>query len=236
MVNAAQASYSYSADFSGAFSNVSGAPQQTLLDQLKLFLGIPIEDDQFDEALTRALNQAGDTLEKYLDRIIVKRETIEHYPHHFGTVVLHEPQVDPTANLTVYLNGVVQSGYDIYMMRGKVAHLTRIGHSLDVPMDWRIYDQVDVTYTAGYDPIPSDLAYAITLYASLLYTAEGTGSIPSAGGGDIKQFQLYDVGTVSYDTGSSASTGGGSGGSTIQAGMIPAEVAQSVQFYKRMSC
>lgn len=228
--------YSFGADFSSAFASLSGVQSdQTLLELLKLYLGIDPADTSDDEALTRALNIAGDSIETYLDRVVVLREVTEYFPHHFGTVILHEPQVNLTQNLTVYLNGVAQSGYSAWLDRGKFAHLSRSGIRQDTPMDWRVYDQVDVVYSAGYDPLPSDLAQAIVYTAADLFNSEGTGSLPGGGGGsgEIKSMTIHDVGSISYDVGgSSGSSGDGGFGST---GIVPDTAALMLTRYKRMS-
>lgn len=227
------ATYDFSAAFAKSFSAIGNDDTQTLLDLLKLYLGIDPNDPTNDEELERALNFAGDMIETYLDRVIVKRPIDEHFPHHFGTVILHNLPADINAPLNVYLNGTLQTDYKTYLGRGKLAHVSRINTPLDQPMDWRNFDQVTVTYTAGYDPIPSDLAYSIVVLAAMIYNAEGTGSPPSSSVGTMRQFQLYDVGSVSYDTGG-ASEGGGMTFS-YQAGLIPSNIAAMLTPYRRLS-
>jgi len=226
------ASYDFSAAFATSFSQLGGTQDdQTLLDLLKLFLGIDPGDTTNDEALTRALNMAGDMVETYLDRIVVKRETAEFFPHHFGTVILHDLPFDPTAPIVVTLDGVNQVDYKVFRSRGQLAHLSRIGQSRDSPMDWRPYEQVIVTYTAGFDPIPSDLAQAIVYVAADLYASEGTGATPGGSSGAVKSMTIQDVGSIAYDVGGSSSAGGGAYGSP---GVISDVSAQMIARYKRM--
>ena len=230
------ATYSYGADFSAAFAVAPFSGElgsQTLLDLMKLHLGIDPGDTTNDEALTRAINMAGDIVENYLGRVVTKREVLERWPHHFGTVTLRNLEVDPTANVTVYLNGVVQSGYSIFLMNGGLAYLTRQDGRPDVPMDWRAFDQVSVTYTAGYDPLPSDLANAIVWTAALIYQSEGTGTTPGGGSsGDVKSMTIYDVGSMTYDVGGSS---GNSSGIIGSPGVIPDTAAQLLTHYKRLA-
>jgi len=228
--------YDFSAAFASSFSSIGGAQEDmTLLALLKLHLGIVPGDTTNDEELTRSLNMAGDVIETYLDRVIAKREVLERWPHHFGTVILHQPQVDPDADVTVYLNKVIQSGYSIFLMRDNLAYLSRQGYRPDMPMDWRGFDNVSVTYTAGYDPLPSDLADAIVYTAAAYYGAIGTGQFPggsTGGSGELKSLTLYDVGSVSYDVASSS--GGTGGGSVSGSGYISDAVAEMLQPYMRL--
>lgn len=205
-----------------------------LLPLLKEYLGIDPNDTTDDAKLTKALNSAGAAIETYLDRIIPKQSVDEYFAHHFGTVVLHDFPVDTTVEVLVNLNGAAQTDYKIYQDNARLGHLSRIGHRPDMPMDWRIYDQVTVTYTAGYDPIPTDLADAIVYLAGLVYNNYGTGSIPGGGGsGDVKSMTIHDVGSMTFDVGSSSS--GDNGGAFPAAGAIPDAAAEMVSRYKRMS-
>ncbi len=225
------AEYSFAASFATAFAALGGTQNdKTLLELLKEFLGIDPGDGSQDEALTQALNFAGDQAEKYLDRVVLKRETTQHFPHYFGSVILHDlPVEDP---VRVYLNGVEEIGqFSWFRDRGGMAHLSRTGQRQDVPMDWRNYDSVDVTYVAGFDPIPSDLAQSIVYIAAGLYKSTGTGNIPSKASGDVRSMTVFDVGSVSYDTGSSS---GGATWAENDSGIIPDRVASMMSGYKRM--
>lgn len=200
--------------------DLTGTP--TLLDLLRTHTGATDDD-----ALSRALNVAGPCIEAYLDRVIAKREVLEEFPQHFGTVILHEPQVDVSANLTVYLNGVVQTGYSAWLDRGKLAHLSRTGTRQDIPMDWRAYDQVDVTYTAGYAVLPADIAQSIIYTATGLYKSEGTGTAPNGASGAVKSMSIQDVGSITYDV-------AGSAGDVGAVGVVPDVATDMLQRYKRM--
>jgi len=215
-------------DWSALIVDVTGDP--TLLDELKAFLGIT--DTLQDAELTSALNKSGPMVETYLDRVIAAREVTEEYAHHFGTVTLHNLPVDTAAPVTVTLNGVDQTDYSIWLNRGKMGHLSRTGVSRDTPLDWRKYDQVDVVYTAGYSPIPSDLAQGIVWTAADMYASDGTGAAPGGASGAVKSMSINDVGSISYDVG--GSSGGGSGIWSAP-GVISEQSAQIVSRYKRMS-
>ena len=202
---------------------------QTLLEFFNAFMGF--EDNANDAAANRSLDIAGSAVELYLDRTVAKREVVEDFPHHFGVVILHDPQVDVSTPPVVTLNGEGQTNYDVYLARDKLAHLTRLNMRQDVPMDWRAYDQVSVTYTAGYDPLPLVLAQALSYVAAGLFQADGTGSEPGGASGDIKSMSIYDVGSMSFDVGSS-----NSGSSLVSGyGVITETSAQLLQAYKRPS-
>ena len=186
--------------------------------------------------MSEALNMAGDFIETYLDRVIAKRPVDEYFPHHFGTVELHNMPVDTAEPVNVFLDGIQQGDYSVWLRRGKTAFLSKSGIRQDMPMDWRGFNQVTVTYTAGFDPIPSDLANAIIWTAALIFQSQGQGTIPGGGGGsgEVKSMTIYDVGSISYDVGSSASSGG-SVDSFSAAGIIPDTAAQVLSRYKRLS-
>lgn len=202
-------------------------PTVTLLEMFKTFLGIA--DSAQDTALTMALNTAGPTLETYINNVIPKQECEDRYPHHFGTVTLDNSPVTDTA-IVVVLDGVTQDNYSVYTSRGRMGHLTRTDSAQDVPMDWRKYEQAVVTYEAGYDALPVDLAWAIIYTAAPVFKSDGTGTTPGGATGDVKKQMITGVGSIEYDVGSS------SGGGAIEAfGIIPETAAQLAQKYKRMN-
>ena len=211
-----------------------GSGTTTLLDHLKVHLGVT--DGSRDVELSLALAQAGTIAERYVDRVLAKQTVEEFYPHHFGTVILHEPQVDTQSPVTVLLDGTTQTDYKVYLGRGRLGHLSRTGVRPDMPMDWRGYEQVQIQYTAGYDPLPLDLADALTYIAADYSTTPGTGAPPGGGGssGEIKSMSIYDVGSISYDVGSSSSSTGGSG-TFGSGGPIPDTAMEMLTRYKRMA-
>jgi hypothetical protein len=205
-----------------------------LLNALKEYLGIEPDDTSQDAELLRALNLAGSVCETYLDRVIAKREVGEHFQSYFGRVTLHHTPVDHTADVTVTLDGVEMSGFEVYEERWKLPHLTRQGMQMDMPLDWRKYDRVTVTYTAGYDPIPDDLAQALVYVAADLFASQGTGTLPGGGGssGAVKSMSIHDVGSITYDVGN---TNTGGGGSISSFGLINETATHLLSKYKRMN-
>jgi hypothetical protein len=215
-------------DFATALVENPTDPTMTLLDLLKIQTGVT--DTTKDPVYTRALNAAGAAIESWLDTVVLRREVTERFAHHFGTVALKN--IPATTLVEVNVGGQVSTDYEWFLSTGGYAYLTRTGIRWDMPMDWRPYEQVDVKYTAGFDPIPLDLSYAIVFTALAFSGVEGKGTAPGGASGDLKQFQLYDVGSVTYDVG-----GGGGGGGDIyyQSGIIANDIAESIKKYKRMS-
>lgn len=219
-------------DFSTALVSLGGtADDKTLLDMFKDYVGIDPADTTQDETLSQSLNMAGDMCEAYIDRVIAKRSIDQYFQSHFGRVTLHNHPVDTSVAPVVLLDGVEQTDYKIFLAPWGLANLTRQNCQHDMPLDWRAYEQVVVTYTAGFDPVPSDLAQAIVYVASDLFGAIGTGTPPGGGGsGEIKSMTIHDVGSISYDVGSSGSSGG-----TIESfGVINDSAAHLLSRYKRM--
>ena len=222
-------------DFSTALVELGGtSDDQTLLDTLKLYLGIDPADATQDAELSLALNSAGDMCETYLDRIIAKRVATEYFQSHFGRVTLHNYPVDLNAAVSVFLDGVEQTSYEVIRERWGVPHLTRQNCQHDAPLDWRGYKQVIVNYTAGWEPIPSDLAQAIVYVAADIQASQGTGAPPGGGGasGAVKSMSIYDVGSISYDVGSTSSS---SGGAITSFGVINDSATHILSRYKRMA-
>ncbi len=205
---------------------VAAQGNPTLLDVFKLFLGIDAGDDTQDAALSRALESAGAAIETHLDRKIAQREVTEDFSGYFGTVTLqHYPFV--SGSLTATLNGAETTAYETYTS-GSVTYVTRIGHGRDVPIDWRAFDQVTLTYQAGYDPLPNDLANAICYTAQGLFAAEGTGQAPG-GAGDVSRMTIHDVGSISYNTGSDYSD------YMAGFGIVPPVAAEMLVPYRKVS-
>lgn len=208
--------------------DIEPAGTVTLLDFLKDLKGI--DDVAQDTELTTALNIAGGICESYVDSVIAKRPCEEYFQSYFGRVTLHNIPIDTTEPLTVSLDGVEQTGYSIFQGRWQLPHLTRQSHQMDTPLDWRTYQQAVVGYTAGYDPIPVDLAQAIIYVASDLSTAAGTGAPAGGASGEVKSMSIHDVGSISYDVGSSSG-----GGSISSFGVINEAAAHLMSKYKRMA-
>jgi hypothetical protein len=215
-------------DFANAI--VDNADSDTLLALLKAFLGIDPGDTTSDTELSRALDLAGITTETYLDRIIVKREVTEFFQAQFASIILHHTPVDLTAGVVVTADGAELSGYSGYLDRARLCHLSNTGERFDVPLDWRIYNDVTVAYTAGYDPVPADLAQALVYTSAGLYSSEGTGAEPGGASGAVKSMSLYDVGSMSFDVGSSS----GSADGAYATGFITPTAANLLARYKRL--
>lgn len=211
--------------------SVEALAPQTLLDLMKLYMGIDSGDASQDEALGRALNMAGPICEKYVDRLISKRSFKEYFQSHFGTVTLHNYPVDAGEPIDVTLDGTTDSSYSVFYSQWGLPQLTRQSQQADMPLDWRSFAQVIVTYTAGWDPLPADLAQAIVYVAGDLSASEGTSSPPGGGGsGEIKSMSIHDVGSITYDVGTTS----GRGGEISSFGLINDTATHLLSRYKRL--
>jgi len=199
----------------------------SILPMFKTFLGIDLADTTHDLALGLDLKVALTIIETYLDRIIAKRPVSEEYDHHFGTISLQNTPLDGAVQVTI--DGVPQTDYSTYGQHGMV-YLTRAG-SFDANYvhDWASFKQVEITYFAGYDPIPDDLAYAIVLTAAGIHAASGGGG--AVAGMEISSMSVPDVGTIRYSSTGGAS-GGDAGGGAF--GPIPQGALSILGLYRRL--
>ncbi len=202
-----------------------GQPALTLLEFARAFIG---SDPGQDDTLASALKLAGDTVETYADRVLAKRQVTDDHAGEFGTIPLRQWPYDPAFPVTVTIDGTTKNDYRVYTERG-TSYLTRQTSRHDLPFDWRGYAQVIVTYTAGYNPVPVDLAQAITFTAMGILTAWGTGMVPSGTANDVRRETITGVGTIEY-----AQTTGGVGVMGGAWGVIPPTAAQLLRAYKRV--
>ena len=68
------------------------------------------------------------------------------------------------------------------------------------------FQTLNVTYTAGYDPLPADLAEALCQIAA---SAAPSSSGASVGGGAVNKLTVFDVGSVEFSGTPSGFFGGG---------------------------
>ena len=73
----------------------------------------------------------------------------------------------------------------------------------------RFFDELDITYTGGYDPLPADLEMALWNIFMTLWDTYGSGSGgggPTIALGAVKRKTIVNVGSIEYETGSAASS------------------------------
>ena len=188
---------------------VAGGVTQTLLELTKSILGIT--DNSRDADLSLYLDMAGAAAEQYIDNIIDKRPVTEQFKH-----VNPDPialRYWPADNLTK----VAVDGTDVTT---DYVELTQDGlHWVlkETGAESRCWTQMDVTYDAGYDPIPPDIAYAIARGA-IAYDNDVVST------GPVKKETVVGVGSVEYDTGLAEST---------SYGMLPSASTAALEKYRR---
>ena len=138
----------------------------TLLDIVKDKLGIT--DTAQDDDLKLYINMAGVACENYIDNKIVSQPVTELYAMSKTPVAL---RFWPAADLTaVVIDGTdVTADWELMTSDGIVWSLSN-RHSAS-RVDY--FNQMSISYTAGYDPVPGDIGYAIAATSIGYYTQTG---------------------------------------------------------------
>jgi hypothetical protein len=165
---------------------VWGANSMTLLELMKTQTGVCDGDDSQDIALSLYLQIAGEAAENYCDNVLASQDTTEQHPVKFSPVALRYYPV--TALNAVTIDGDdMTTDYEVFDSEG-VDYLTssRTGSTSE-----NSFKQMNIAYTAGYDPLPADLGSAIVVAASSYET--GTGAT-----GEVKRESVVGVGSIEY--------------------------------------
>jgi len=184
----------------------------TLLDLLKQELGIT--DNTQDDQLSMYLQMAGEACERYIDNKIDSDQVIENYSHNKTPVALrYYPAAAP---VTVEVEGEdVSDDWGLYTDNGIVwITTTACGAERN-----SCFEQLKITYQAGYDPLPSDLGYAV-VRAAAAYETQGGGT-----SGQVKKESVVGVGSIEYATDADAPG---------SAGMLSATVIGTLDLYRRV--
>jgi hypothetical protein len=174
-----------SADYSIATIQWSGNTM-TLLELLKTQSDVCEGDDSQDAMLTLFLQIAGEACENYCDNTLALCDTTEQHPIKFSPIALRYYPV--VALNAVTIDGVdVTSDYEIFESEG-VDYVTasRTGSAKE-----NAFKQMNIAYSAGYEPLPADLGSAI-VSAAISYNT-GTGAT-----GEIKKESVVGVGSIEY--------------------------------------
>jgi hypothetical protein len=178
---------------------------------MKDILGIT--DNAQDVELSMYLQIAGDACEKYIDNKIAEQTVTEDIARPYEPVDLRYWPVVTLDSVT--LDAVdVTADYELYRTDGIAWSVkNKCGYSQK-----GCFDQMTITYTAGYEPIPTDLGYAVVV-AGIAYQSE-RGAVSGA----VKRESVVGVGSVEYDTGDDTATG---------VGLLPAGIIPVLDGYKR---
>jgi hypothetical protein len=168
-----------------------GANSITLLELMKQELGIT--DNAQDVQLSMYLQMAGDASESYCDNVLASFDTSEQHAISFDPIALRYYPV--TALNAVTIDGDdLTANYDLYESEG-VDYITASPSGIRSG-----FSQVNIAYTAGYDPLPTDLGFAV-VQAGVSYQI-------GSSAGTVKKESVVGVGSVEYsvdDTSGSAS-------------------------------
>ena len=179
-------------DFAAA-TIVWGGSTITLLDLMKQLLNIT--DDTQNDELSMWLQMAGEAAEQYIDNKLAKQEVKELFASNRSPVAL---RYFPASTLTsVDLDGTDQTAdWQTYISDG-------ICWAENGVISKSTFEQLTITYDAGFDPLPAEVGYAITQIA-VNYEASG-----GSGSSGIKKEVIQGVGSIEYVT--SADTDGNVG-------------------------
>ena len=175
--------HSVMVDYAGAIVEWSGGTA-TLLERMKQWMDIT--DDTQDADLSLWLDLAGRACEKYIDNKIVSQEVTEFYAMSKTPIDL---RYYPAADVTSVLidGGDDTASWELFTTDG-ITWAASNRHSAS-RVDY--FNQLSITYTAGYDPVPSDLGYVLVSTA-IAYGEQTTGT------GTIKKEVVNGVGSVEY--------------------------------------
>ena len=174
-------------DYAGASIEWTGGTI-TLLELTKQLLGIA--DTSQDAELSMYLDMAGQACETYCDNKLVSQDVTEQYANSQYPLALRYWITGDISAVTV--DGVDQTAeWKTYKTDG----VTWASPSTSACNKTDYFNQLDITYAAGYDPLPSDLGYAIATVAIGYEQAGGTSV------GSVKKEVINGVGSVEYVTG-----------------------------------
>jgi hypothetical protein len=189
----------------------SGAETITLLQLLKDQLGET--GSGRDSELSMYLDMAGNSAEQYVDNVLVQREVVEQKPISGSPVALrYWPYV---SGLAIEIDGeTVTSDFELFKSEGvNWAVKDRCAASRS-----NCFDQMTLTYTAGYDPLPSTIGFAIVQGAMGFEAGADQG-------GPVSRETVVGVGTVEYTSQADGATAG--------MGMFPGSAVALLDQYRR---
>jgi len=156
----------------------------TLLERTKQIMGITGTAE--DAQVSLWLDLAGRDAERYCDNKLVAQEVTERYAFSKSPISLRYYPADTISS--VLIDGVeYKDGWELFENDGLVyATSDRYGYSAS---DY--FNQLTITYTAGYDPLPSDIA-AVLAITALAYKEQTSSK------GTVKKEVINGVGSIEY--------------------------------------
>jgi len=163
-----------------------GTNSMTLLEFMKMQTGVCDGDDSQDMSLSLFLQIAGEAAENYCDNTLALCDTTEQHPIKFSPIALrYYPVV--TLNAVTIDGDDVTTDYELFESEG-VDYVTssRTGATRE-----NAFKQMNIAYSAGYEPLPTDLGSAIVIAATSYES--GTGAT-----GEVKKESVVGVGSIEY--------------------------------------
>ncbi len=162
-----------------------------------------------DYTLRNNVNSAFRILEQHLNNKLVAQSVTERFETDKTQIKL---RYWPASNLSaVSRDGVdVTAEFSLYVQDG-LAWVT----DADSKYCWNRlsrFEQFDVTYTAGFDPVPLDIVYAAKEFAEQIGRVSGPGT--------VKRESIVGVGSVEYVT------------SDMAGGIVPGSIASILEHYR----
>ena len=175
-----------SANYAESTISYGAAQSITLLELVKPKLNIV--DNSQDDELTLYLQIAGEACEAYCDNVLAEQAATEQHPYKSSPIALrYYPFV--TLNAVTVDGNDVTTDYETFESEG-VDYVTSSRTGRTCPSG---FTQMNIAYTAGYEPLPADLGAAVAAAAISYQT--GTGA-----SGEVKKESVVGVGSIEYNT------------------------------------
>lgn len=162
----------------------------TLLELTKTLNNLESRDTSQDEMLSLWLQMAGEAAESYIDNKIVLQEVTEEFRHQRWPIALRYWPVEDTLT-AVSLDGEDTLADWLVFRRDGLQFITKDKSGKGCVGS---FEQLDVTYNAGSDPIPAELGYVLAATA-IAYDSKAGGV-----SGQVKKEVIQGVGSVEYAT------------------------------------
>ena len=176
-------------DYASATIEYGATPtSMTLLELTKKLAGIV--DNSQDDDLTLYLQMAGEAAEQWIDNKLVMQAVTENYAASKSPVAL---RFYPASDLTLVEIDAVDVTTDWELMTSDGITWTLNNRNSASRTDY--FNQMVIGYSAGFDPLPAEVGFAIAQIA-IGYDESGGSAV-----GSVKKEVVNGVGSVEYVTG-----------------------------------
>jgi hypothetical protein len=157
------------------------------------------------------LQIAGEAAEAYCDNVLAEKDAKESHPVVFSPIALRYYPVT-TLNAVTIDGDDLTANYDLYESEG-VDYITASPTGIRSG-----FSQMNIAYTAGYEPLPADLGFAI-VQAGISYDI-------GSSAGTVKKESVVGVGSVEYSVDDTS-------GSAMRVGQLPSAAVAVLENYRR---